>query len=88
MQRVCSQLQERHSDIELRGFSIEQVRQEYSWAGNRYLGPKIGFDVVTMDGRRGKLARIDMYALIYSLSTIIWLKFSEDERVLDMSSIT
>ena len=62
MQRVCSQLQERHGDIELKGFSIEQVRQEYSWAGNRYVGPKIGFDVVTMDGRRGKLARIDMYA--------------------------
>ena len=61
VQRVCSQLQEKHGDIELRGFSIEQVRQEYSWAGNRYLGPKIGFDVVTMDGRRGKLARIDMY---------------------------
>ena len=41
------------------------MREEYSWAGNKYLGPKIGFDVVTMDGRRGKLARIDMYELSY-----------------------
>ena len=81
VQRVCSQLQEKHSDIELRGFSIEQVRQEYSWAGNRYLGPKIGFDVVTMDRRRGKLARIDMYApsfvnLIFQEVYSVWLKIS------------
>lgn len=60
VQRVCSQLKERHRNIELRGFSIEEVRESYKWAGTNYPGPKIGFDVVTVNGDRGKLARVDV----------------------------
>ena len=61
MRKVCSQLQEQQKDIELRGFCMEEVREGYTWAGTKYPGPKIGFDVVTLDGHRGTLARVDMY---------------------------
>ena len=39
---------------------MEEVREGYTWAGHRYTGPKIGFDVVTMSGQRGSLARVDV----------------------------
>ena len=44
----------------MRGFSMEEVREGYMWAGTKHSGPKIGFDVVTMSGKRGPLARVDV----------------------------
>ena len=60
VRKVCSQLQERHSDIDVRGFCMEEVREGYTWEGTKFPGPKIGFDVVTMSGNRKSLARKDM----------------------------
>ena len=40
---------------------MEEVREGYMWEGQKYPGPKIGFDVISTSGSRGPLARVDMY---------------------------
>ena len=42
---------------------MEEVRESYSWGGEEHAGPKIGYDVVTMTGNRGTLARVDVYVV-------------------------
>ena len=69
VRKVCSELERRVEGVELRGFSMEEVREEYTWAGTKHSGPKIGFNVVTMSGKRGSLARVDVYA------SELWLCF-------------
>lgn len=52
---VCQKLQEEGSTLHLCGFFTEEVRG----SGRSGRGPRIGFDVVTLAGERGTLARIE-----------------------------
>lgn len=45
--------------VAVRGFYTEEVRGPGSGARGRGRGARIGFDVVTLDGKRGPLARVD-----------------------------
>ena len=56
--RVCEILRERCGPSTVQGFYTQEVREE---VGGRGRGRRIGFDVVTFDGKRGPLARIDRY---------------------------
>ena len=40
------------------GFYTEEVREGGGGEGRGRRGPRIGFDVVTLDGKRGPLARV------------------------------
>ena len=63
VRNVCDLLQERHGVI-VRGFYTEEVRVAGGGGGGargRGRGPRIGFDVVTLDGKRAPLARADRY---------------------------
>ena len=50
------------------GFYTEEVREGGGGEGRGRRGPRIGFDVVTMDGKRGPLARVGRLRFA-------WIKF-------------
>lgn len=54
MRKVCDVLQSRHG-LPVQGFYTQEVRG----CVPRGRGPRIGFDVVTFDGKRGPLARVE-----------------------------
>ena len=53
MQSVCQQL--KHQGVGTHGFYTEEVRER---GGGGRKGPRIGFDVVSLDGQRSILARV------------------------------
>ena len=69
VKKVCSELQSRHEELAVRGFSVEEVRERYTWVGRECTGPKIGYDIITMNGARGTLARVDVYVIDYHYQT-------------------
>ena len=64
IRKVSAALQE--NGIDLHGFYTEEVRSSAGRGG----GPRIGFDVVTFDGKRGPLARVGR---LCRLGACIWL---------------
>lgn len=54
MRAVCQQLQK---GVEVSGFYTEEVRG--GGTDRTRQGPRLGFDVVTLDGQRGPLARVE-----------------------------
>lgn len=52
---MCAALVDKHH-VDVQGFYTEEVRGDSGRPGGR--GPRIGFDVVTMDGTRAPLARV------------------------------
>lgn len=56
--RVCEILRERRGASSVQGFYTQEVREEIRGRGH---GRRMGFDVVTFDGKRGPLARVDRY---------------------------
>ena len=55
VRKVCSVLQQKE-DVALHGFYTEEVRDGPASGGRGY---RIGFDVVTLNGLRAPLARVD-----------------------------
>ena len=55
VRKVCAALVEK-CGLKVQGFYTEEVRGHHGQAGGR--GPRIGFDVVSMDGSRAPLARV------------------------------
>jgi len=55
---LCKKVQEvlKRKGVRVQGFYTEEVR-------NSQKGSRVGFDVVTLDGQRGPLARTKGYAL-------------------------
>lgn len=47
VKKVCDKLEE--MNFECQGFYTEEIRED---------GQRVGFDVVTLDGKRGPLARV------------------------------
>lgn len=56
IKQVCLNLKKHRDDIDMSGFYTEEVRE--GGGGGRGRGGRIGFDVVTLSGERGILARI------------------------------
>ena len=56
--RVCEVVRERRGVSSVQGFYTQEVREEVKGRGR---GRRTGFDVVTFDGKRGPLARVDRY---------------------------
>ncbi len=59
VRKVATDLQEK--GISLQGFYTEEVRQHGGGGRGGRGGPRIGFDVVSLDGQRGVLARVERY---------------------------
>ena len=55
IKRVCSVLREQVADVSVCGFYTEEVRGGVGGRGGK---GRVGFDVVTLDGQRGVLARV------------------------------
>lgn len=55
---LCKKVYEvlKHKGVRVQGFYTEEVR-------NSQKGSRVGFDIVTLDGQRGPLARTKGYAL-------------------------
>ena len=58
IKRVCSVLREQVADVSVCGFYTEEVRGGVGGRGGKGRGGRVGFDVVTLDGQRGVLARV------------------------------
>lgn len=57
IRKVCSRVHQLRPDVLMCGFYTEEVREkEGSGRGGR--GERVGFDVVTLEGGRGILARL------------------------------
>lgn len=54
VKRVCSLLRKYRDDVHVSGFYTEEVRE----GGRGGRGARVGFDVVTLEGERGALARL------------------------------
>lgn len=54
IRQVCAALVDKHR-VDVSGFYTEEVRSHYGRGGR---GPRIGFDVVAMDGTRAPLSRV------------------------------
>ena len=77
IKRVCSVLREQIADVSVCGFYTEEVRggeggrggrgRGGRGRGRRGRGGRVGFDVVTLDGQRGVLARVSRYYVVTSL---------------------
>lgn len=69
VRKIAAALEER--GVNLQGFYTEEVRQQEGGregrgrggVGRGRGGPRIGFDVVSLDGQRGILARVERYSL-------------------------
>ena len=59
IKRVCSMVQKHRGDVHVSGFYTEEVRE----GGRGGRGARVGFDVVTLEGERGVLARLSGYIL-------------------------
>lgn len=56
IREVCLMLKKQRANIDMCGFYTEEVRE--GGGGGRGRGVRVGFDVVTLNGERGILARI------------------------------
>ena len=57
VKKVCAAVGKQRGDVKMNGFYTEEVRE-----GGR--GGRVGFDVVTLEGERGVLARISGYVTV------------------------
>ena len=73
MCRVCEALREKCGPSAIQGFYTQEVREEVRGRG----GKRVGFDIVTFDGKRGPLARTDRYKghCIYIRQSHYWEGF-------------
>ena len=55
IKQVCLNLEKHRDNIDMSGFYTEEVREGGRGRGR---GVRIGFDVVTLNGERGVLARV------------------------------
>lgn len=57
VRKVCAVLTEHHHQVALQGFYTEEVRGHYHGASGGNV-PRLGFDVVSLTGKRAPLARV------------------------------